>query len=197
MRVVRRVFHMAGTEGLAVHGIKRALDREGIPTPSGREYWHWRALQSFIMDDVYKPRTFEEIRGLVSPEVAGNLDPDRRYGVWWYNRQRVKWSQVSQAIPGGRTYRKRGSYSIKDKSEWIAVPVPDAGIPREVVEAARQTVRSYRPTSKVAGRFWELSGSIMRCGLCGRVMKPQKTGYKKRSGEKRHDNLRRAADETR
>jgi hypothetical protein len=64
--------------------------------------------------------------------------------------------------------------------------VPDSGISLEMVEAARQTVLNYRPTSKVDGRFWEFSGSIMRCAACGRVMKPQKTGYTKRSGEKRY-----------
>ena len=63
---------------------------------------------SFITDDVYKPHTFEEVKELVSPEVAARLDPDKRYGVWWYNRQRVKWSQVAEARPEGRTYRKRG-----------------------------------------------------------------------------------------
>jgi site-specific DNA recombinase len=140
----------------------------------------------FIIDDVYKPHTFEEVKKLVSPEVAARLDPDRRYGVWWYNRQRVKWSQVAEEGPEGRIYRKRGRYSIKDKSEWIAVPVPDAGIPREEVEAARKAVLGHRPTSKAAGRFWELSGSIMRCAVCGRAMNPQKTSYTKRSGEKGH-----------
>jgi site-specific DNA recombinase len=186
MPVVRRIFRLAGEEGIAVHGIKRILDREGIPTPGGREYWHWRAIQAFIMDDVYKPHTFEEIKELVRPEVAASLDPDMRYGVWWYNRQRVQRSQVSEVGPEGRVYRRRGRYSIKDKSQWIAVPVPAAGIPRALVEAARQTVHSYRPISKAAGRFWELSGSIMRCTICGRVMKPQKSGYKTRSGEKRY-----------
>jgi len=186
MLVVRRIFRLAGEERIAVHGIKRILDRESIPTPGGREYWHWRAIQAFIMDDVYKPHTFEEIKELVRPEVSASLDPDKHYGVWWYNRQRVKWSQVSEVGPEGRVYRRRGSYSIKDKSQWIAVPVPAAGIPRAMVEAARQTVLSYRPTSKAAGRFWELSGSIMRCTVCDRVMKPQKTGYKTRSGEKRY-----------
>ena len=53
MPVVRRIFRLAGEEGIAVHGIKRILDREGIPTPGGREYWHWRAIQAIIMDDVY------------------------------------------------------------------------------------------------------------------------------------------------
>lgn len=107
MRVVRRILHMAGVEKIAVHGIKRMLDREGVPTPSGREHWHWRAIQSFIMDDVYKPHPFEEIEELVTPEVASQLDPGKRYGVWWYNRQRVKWTQVSEVGPQGRDYRRR------------------------------------------------------------------------------------------
>ena len=184
MSVVRRIFRMAGVDGLSVNGIKRALDAEGVPTPSGRKYWHWRAIQSFIMDDVYRPHAFEEVADLLMPEVAATLNPSECYGVWWYNRQRVKWSQVSEAGPEGKIYRKRGKYSIKDRSEWIAVPVPDAGIPRQVVEAARQTVLSYRATSKAAGRVWELSGCIMRCALCGRAMNPQKTGYTRKSGDK-------------
>jgi site-specific DNA recombinase len=184
MPVIERIFRMAAMEGASVHGIKRVLDAEGVPTPSGRKYWHWRAIHSFIMDDVYRPHGFDEVAGLVTSEVAAALDPGECYGVWWYNRQRVKWSQVSEAGPEGRTYRRRGEYSIKDKSEWIAVPVPDSGIPREVVEAARRSVLGYRAASKAASRFWELSGSIMRCAECGRVMNPQKTGYKRRSGEK-------------
>ena len=117
MSVVRRIFRMAGVDGLSVNGIKRALDAEGVPTPSGRKYWHWRAIQSFIMDDVYRPHAFEEVADLLMPEVAATLNPSERYGVWWYNRQRVKRSQVSEAGPEGRIYRKRGKYSIKDRSE--------------------------------------------------------------------------------
>jgi site-specific DNA recombinase len=123
---------------------------------------------------------------LVAVEVAERLESGKPYGIWWYNRQRVVRRQVAESGPNGRVYRKRGKYSIKDRCEWIAVPVPDAGIPQEVVEAARQTVLDYRPTSKAAGRFWELSGAIMRCALCRRAMNPQKTGYTKRSGEKGH-----------
>jgi site-specific DNA recombinase len=184
MPIVRHIFRMAGIDGLAVNGIKRALDAEGVPTPSGRKYWHWRAIQSFLMDDVYRPHDYEEVADLLTPEVAATLNRDEHYGVWWYNRQQVKWSQVSEAGPEGRIYRRRGKYSMKDKSEWIAVPVPDAGIPRHVVEAARRTVLTYRTTSKAAGRFWELSGSIMRCAVCGRAMNPQKTGYTRKSGDK-------------
>ena len=169
---------------MSVNGIKRALDAEGVPTPSGRKYWHWRAIQSFIMDDVYRPHSLEELKELVTPEVAAWLNVGRSYGVWWYNRQRVERTQVSEAGPKGRTYRKRGRYSIKDRSEWIPVPVPDAGISLQVAEAARRTVLGYRAPSKAAGRFWELSGSIMRCAECGRAMNPQKTGYTRKSGDK-------------
>jgi site-specific DNA recombinase len=108
MPVVRRIFRMAGTEGMSVNGIKRALDAEGVPTPSGRKYWHRRAIRAFIMDDLYKPHDLDEIAQLLTPEVAATLNPDEHHGVWWYNRQRVKWSQVSEAGPEGRTYRRRG-----------------------------------------------------------------------------------------
>jgi hypothetical protein len=122
----------------------------------------------------------------VTPQVAASLDPDRLYGVWWYNRKRVKSSQVSEAAAdgSGRVYRRHRSNSLKDRSEWIAVPVPDAGIPLEVVEAARRTVREYKTGSKAAGRFWELSGAIARCSECGRAMVPRPVKYKLKSGGK-------------
>ena len=181
MRVVRRVVAMAA-DGLPVHGIKRVLDTEGIPTPTGGPYWHCGAIEAFITDDVYKPHTFEEVARLVTPQVSAQLDKHRLYGVWWYNRKRVKRAQVSEASPEGRVYRKRRQYETKDKSEWIAVPVPDAGIPRDVLEAARKAIGHYKRPSKAVGRFWELSGAIGRCSECGRAMVPRPVTYKLKSG---------------
>jgi hypothetical protein len=37
-------------------------------------------------NDAYRPHTFEEISVLLAPEVAATLDPDKEYGVQWYNR---------------------------------------------------------------------------------------------------------------
>lgn len=185
MQAVRRILHPpAGVEKISVPFIKRTLDREGVPTPSGREYWHWRIIRYFIMHDVYKPHTFEEIEELVSSEVASRLDPDKLYGVWWYNRQRVTRTQVSEVGSQGRTYRKRGRYSIKDRNEWIAVPVPDAGIPREVVKSARQIVLDFRKATKTVGRFWELSGSIIYCAVCSRVMNRRRPAIQSGRGRK-------------
>jgi site-specific DNA recombinase len=192
MRVVRRVVGMAA-DGTPVHGIKRVLDAERVPTPTGGPFWHCGAIESFITDDVYKPHTYDEIAEMVAPQVDASLDPDRLYGVWWYNRKRVKRTQVSEAGPEGRVYRKRRQYETKDRSEWIAVPVPDAGIPRDVLEEARRIVCSYKTGSRASGRVWELSGGVARCALCGRAIRPRPAKYTLKTGEKKTINYYRCS----
>jgi hypothetical protein len=58
----------------------------------------------------------------------------------------------------------------KDPKEWIPVPVVDAGLERDLVDAARLAIADNKPPSKNADRFWELSGGIVHCGDCGRRM---------------------------
>ena len=82
MPVVRRIFRMVGEEKRALHAVKRALEAEGVPSPSGNSRWSTWVIRRFVLDDVYKPYTFEEVSGLVTPEVAAGLDPKGRYGVW-------------------------------------------------------------------------------------------------------------------
>ncbi|HZY66104.1 MAG TPA: recombinase zinc beta ribbon domain-containing protein [Rubrobacteraceae bacterium] len=86
--------------------------------------------------------------------------------------------------PNGRVYRKKSRVIYRDKGEWIAVPVPDSGVPREWVEAARAVVTQYRSPSKAGGRFCELSGALMRCGECGRAMEAVDRYYRTKSGKK-------------
>jgi site-specific DNA recombinase len=74
------------------------------------------------------------------------------------------------ASDGSRAYVKRSKTTVKPASEWIAVPVVDSGIPREVVDAARETIKHNRRSASRKHRFWELAGGIMRCGGCGRQM---------------------------
>ena len=63
-------------------------------------------------------------------------------------------------------YKIRYSYEPRLREEWLLVPVPDAGIPREVVEAARQMLKdNTRKHSGAAERSWELCGGLLRCGL--------------------------------
>jgi hypothetical protein len=167
---VRRIFRMIGVEGISQNAVHAALEQEGIPAPGGGKHWERRFFRACVLEDVYKPHSFEEIKALVAPEVAARLDPDKCYGVWWFNRQRVHAQQVSEATQSGRRYRRRVQSATKPREEWIAVPIPDAGIPCEVVEAARAVIRNNRAPSKAGHRFWVLSGGIARCGVCGNRM---------------------------
>lgn len=48
-------------------------------------------------------------------------------------------------------------------------------LPRELVDAARARVSGNARTSSSGTRFWELSGGLVGCGLCGRRMAPSTT----------------------
>lgn len=150
-------------EGELTDGI---LDQLALP-PNGGRFWHTTTIRDIVLDDCYRPHTFEELRDLVSPEVASRLDPDKSHGVSWYNRRRVATRQVAEDGPEGRRYRRVQKTVEKPRSEWVAVPVPDAGIARDTVIAARHHVRQNRKTSSAGGRSWELSGGIVFCAECG------------------------------
>jgi site-specific DNA recombinase len=170
MQVVRRIFRMVGAEGHSLNAVKKTFDREGVPTPRGSRYWGHTFIQRVVTDDVYKPHVFEEVRALVSPEVASRLDPSKNYGVWWFNRRRRTEKQVSEVLTDGRRRYVRCSRTTqKPRKEWIAIPVPDAGIPREWVDRAREAIGDNAKFSRAGGRFWELPG-LMRCSECGRGM---------------------------
>jgi len=167
MTTVRRIFRMIGTEGVLIHSVKKVLEREGIPAPRGGQYWDKKLIREIILNDVYKPHTYDEMRELTSPEVAAQLDTQKRYGIWWFNRRRATRKLVAEYGLDGRSYRRRYKSVLKPREEWIAVPVPDAGIPRELVDAAREAIKDNRRPSAAGTRFWELSGGVLVCGGCG------------------------------
>ncbi len=131
MELVRRMFHLVAS-GKALHAVKKIFEGEGIRSggnprmPGGSRFWNINTIRRTILNDAYRPHTFEEIKALVSPEVAAKLDPTKCYGVDWYNRR----GTVTDA--NGR--RSKGTE--KPREEWIVVPVPDAGMPAEVVTTA-------------------------------------------------------------
>jgi site-specific DNA recombinase len=175
MTTVRRIFEMFGAEGASVYGVKAALDASNVPSPGkalGRGvHWTRPFIRGCVFDDVYKPHTFEEVAAFVSPQVAARLDPKQLYGIWWYNRRQVQRTRVLEDNPdGGRRYVTRTRYADKPREEWIAVPVPDAGIPREIVDRARAVLKGNEKCLGAGRRFWELSGGIFRCAECGRAL---------------------------
>src|SRR4028119_584907 len=171
MRIVRRVFRMVGAEGRPMNAVKKAFDREGVPTPGGARFWYHTYLRRMILDDVYRPHTFEEAAEMVAPEVSMRLDRDRCYGIWWFNRRRRVEKQVVEIKEGGRRYRRRSKNTMKPPEEWIAVPVPDPGVPREWVDGAREAIKGNHRAPSSNRRFWELTGGLLYCGCCGHTMR--------------------------
>ena len=170
MPTVRRIFRMVGLEGCSLHKVKQSFEAEGLPSPTGKRHWSKTFIREVVKDDVYRPHGFEEIKVLVAPEVAAQLDPNKSYGIWWFNRQRHTFKQVAENTPEGKVYRRKKTAVGKPRNEWIAVPVPDADISRELVDAARAAIKDNRRPSSAGHRFWELSGGLLRCGGCDWAM---------------------------
>jgi site-specific DNA recombinase len=173
MAVVERIFRMAA-EGYGFGKIQSRLYAEGIPSPRGCEVWDRRVIRKIVASDEYRPLTFDEIRELVAPEVATRLDPNKRYGVQWYNRDRAITRTVSESDGnGGRRYKQRKTLQRRPREEWLAIPVP-ACLPRELVDQARATMDANKGVErKHLAREWELRG-LMRCS-CGSKMQTKTT----------------------
>ncbi len=173
MAVVERVFRMAA-EGLGTWKIQVRLHAAGVLSPMGGSVWDIMVIKRLVLNDLYKPHTFEEMAELLGPEALARLEPGGLYGVQWHNRRKTTTRTVSEPDGnGGRIYRRRRTTKERPREEWIAVPVP-AHIPAAVVEAARQRIEENRtPERKYLTREWELRG-LLRCP-CGAGMRTQTT----------------------
>jgi DNA invertase Pin-like site-specific DNA recombinase len=164
MAHVRRMFRAVGSEGGTLWGAKRELERAGAKTTTGKAFWDVRTIKDMIQNDVYLARTPEELRALVeggnlAPDVWAGLEAKERYGIRWYNKHRI------ENTPEGRQKR-----IDRPREEWIAVPVPDAGIPPEWVLAAREAVAENVRPPDAGRRAWALAGRAW-CP-CGARLKP-------------------------
>jgi site-specific DNA recombinase len=153
MPTVHRIFRMVASEGHSLHRIKKRFEAEGLLTLTGKRYWSETFIREVIRDDVYRPHTFEEIEALVTPEVAAQLQRNKSYGVWWFNRKRHTSKQVMENTPEGKVYRTKKKSVDRPRNEWIAVPVPSAGVPRELVDAARVAIKDNQKPSSASDRF--------------------------------------------
>lgn len=91
-----------------------------------------------------------------------SLDPDRGHGIWWYGRDATR--RTGKLTATGGPVRR---FEQRPEEDLIAVPVPDSGIPREWVDAAREAVKGNVRAANAGRRLWELSGGVGYC-TCGR-----------------------------
>src|SRR3954453_22573226 len=154
---------------------------KGFQPLRGKRRWSRTMIRNIVKDDAYKPHSYSEMTELLSPEVAARLDPGKCYGVWWFNRRRVAQKKVVRRAEtnGGTPYRKVTILAYRPLEEWIAVPVPNAGVPREVVEAAREGIKDNAKPSAAGERSWELSAGVWRCSVCGCHMRIRSAWNKK------------------
>jgi site-specific DNA recombinase len=171
MAVVEKIFRMAA-EGLGTWTIQARLYAAGVSAPMGGPVWDIMVIKRLVLNDLYKPHSYEEMAKLLGPEALSRLEPGRLYGIQWHNRRKITTRMVSEPDgSGGRRYRKRHTTQQRPREEWIAVPVPTS-IPAAVVEAARQRIGENRAQQrKPLTREWELRG-LLRCS-CGASMRTQ------------------------
>jgi recombinase-like zinc beta ribbon protein/recombinase len=170
MGVVRRIFQMVA-DGEGLMAVKRALEGEGVPAPSGGSRWSRSTLRDFIRKDAYFPFNHSEVTALVHLGVADRLDPGKPHGVVWTGRH--NWRVIERVrLPDGEGCRNLRKHTEKPKEEWIGLPVPGSGVPRGVAERARRNVELRVPAPPKKGRrFWDLSGGVLRCAECGRAVR--------------------------
>src|SRR5215216_5844812 len=70
MPVVRRIFRRIGVEGASIYSVRNALEREGVPAPSGGRRWSRATIRNIVMDDCYRPYTLGELEVLLAPDVV-------------------------------------------------------------------------------------------------------------------------------
>jgi site-specific DNA recombinase len=177
--VVRRIIREA-SEGKSTWHIKCGLEEDGIqpPTnpsqrPASKYYWNQTYVRNLINEDVYRPHTHAEMAELVTPDVAAALDRGRSYGIYWFNRTRTTRKRVSETnADGERVYRWSRTKRHNSRDQWVAIPVPDAGIPRQQIDTARELLTYSRRwiAKKKNARPWQIPTGVVRCGECGTVM---------------------------
>ena len=116
---------------------------------------------------MYRPHTYAEVAEMVSSEVAARLEEAECYGIFWINRTRTTRKRESVPGPTGREYRWRYTVRKNPRDQWVAIPVPHSGIPREVVDTARAMIKNNRATGKTSRRFWQIPSGAVCCEGCG------------------------------
>jgi site-specific DNA recombinase len=94
MKVVRRIFHLIGVEKAGIREVIRNLKRATVLSPRGKSIWAQVTVRNVILEDSYKPHTFEQLKEILSEPVLSTIDPPKTYGVYYFNRDNFNRDKV-------------------------------------------------------------------------------------------------------
>ncbi len=136
----REIFEMIA-DGSSIYEVVQHLIKAEAPSPGGGG-WYRSAIRPIIFNEVYT-------------------------GVHYFGKK-VSTTTVSEVVNGERIYKKKVVKEDRSRGDWIAIPVPDSGIPPETIARAQESIEeNVRAVSKNSGRTWELSGGVGVCSECG------------------------------
>jgi site-specific DNA recombinase len=131
--------------GESLYSIVQHLTEIGAPSPKGKR-WHAPTIRKMLLSDTYS-------------------------GTFYWGKLKVTTTTISKMVNGERTYKKKTVTEQRPQSDWIAIPVPDSGVPPETIARARENLNgNIKAASKNSGRVWELSGGVGTCSACGKRM---------------------------
>ena len=170
MAVVERIMRCVAS-GKTLHSVKRELERDGIPSPSGKPLWLPTTVRSIVMEDAYRPYSYEELAPLLTAEAKTRLDPLNGNGVVWYPRRKVKRLEPDPA----RNYKRPQRTSNYVRNEQIPIPVVSSGIPADLIDKARAMIANNHASRSKGYRVYELAG-VARCAECGSSLSTTRRG---------------------
>jgi site-specific DNA recombinase len=141
--IVRLMFQWYTQEGLGLHGIAGRLHAMGVPTKRGGT-WAAGPISKMLQNELYTGTYYWNKTGRVHA-------PRRRL-----RGQPPLTSELNKVVP-------------KDRSVWVAVPVPPI-IDQATFEAAqRQVTLNVERAGRNNKHHFYMLRSIVRCGRCGRT----------------------------
>lgn len=164
MAVVRRVIE-AIASGKSIYGTKMMLERERIPAPGDGMVWRERTIRDMVLNDAYRPHSFEELAPLLTEEAKKRLHPEGEYGIVWYPRKKI----IRLDPDPARNYHRPRKESRYGRDEQILIPVVSSGLDREMIDAARIAIKDNVRSRYTGDRVMQLAG-LIRCSECGYPM---------------------------
>ncbi len=141
-RVVTMMFSWVAEGGLSSRAVLRRLRELGISPRHGRN-WSWSSVHRVLANETYA-------------------------GTTYYNKHEV--TDSSRPPPANAYVRHKTGRRLRDRTEWIAIPLPEELrlVPTETFERVQVQLQRNRAFSPRNAKYFYLLRLVRRvCGRCG------------------------------